>query len=129
MNQLPPDAPDIVVDTSDYPLWAREPAKLVGWIITAVLLLCSLVSFVLSPDVLEVLPEKWKPYVRSASIAVAAVALIANRFQTWLTRNGLGKAGNGKDGVVSPATNAAELIATAQKVAAAKAADPENHAQ
>jgi hypothetical protein len=113
-----------VIAVEDFPLWAREPAKIVGWLVTGVLLLCSLVTFLLSPDVLEVLPEKWKPYVRTATIAVAAVSLIAQRVQTWLTRNGLGKPGNGKDGVYSPAGAEVLATATAIQVAQAKNVDP-----
>lgn len=122
-----PEVP--TVDLSGYPAWLREPAKLIGWLVTAVLLLASGVTFVLSPDVLDVLPESWKPYVRTASIAVAAAALIAGRVQTWLTRNGLGKAGNGIDGVWSPAAVDASQKEVAARVAAAKGAAPETHAK
>lgn len=121
-----PVVPEVVDDGS---VWAREPAKVVGWIVTAIALLASAVTFVLSPDVLDVLPEKWKPYVRSASIAVAGAALIAGRIQTWLTRNGIGPVGNGKDGVWSPAGVAKAQEQVAIQVAAAKGADPGMHAK
>lgn len=110
------------------PLWAREPAKIVGWIVTAVVVGAAVIVE-LSNDVVELLPTSWRTAVRAATVTVATVGLIASRVQTWLTRNGVGAPGNGKDGVWSPAAVAAELEATACTVAAAKAADPATHAK
>lgn len=117
-----------MTDPAPLPLWAREPAKIVGWIVTAVVVVAAgLVE--LSNDVVDLLPEKWKTPVRAATATVVTVGLIAGRLQTWMTRNGIGASGNGKDGVYSPATYIAGLTETAQTVAAAKAVDPETHAR
>ena len=104
----------------EYPLWAREPAKVIGWIVTGALLVASLVTFALSPDVLAVLPDSWAPVVRAVTGTAAAVALVGGRVQAWLTRNGVGAVGNGKDGVWSPAA-----VQVHEQVTAAMAATPE----
>ena len=112
----------------ELPLWAREPAKIVGWIVTAVIVVAGALTE-LANDVVDLLPSSWRVPVRSAVAAVVAVGLIAARVQSWMTRNGIGPAGNGKDGVWSPASVAAELESTARTVAAAKGAAPELHAK
>jgi hypothetical protein len=120
---LDPEFPTVTL--AEYPTWMREPAKIVGWIVTTLGLVCSAVIFVHSPDVLDVLP-KW---ARAASIVAASASLVLGRLQTWLTRNGLGGAGNGKDGVWSPAAVSSSQREVAVTVAAAKAVAPEVHAQ
>lgn len=117
-----------MTDPALLPLWAREPAKIVGWLVTAVVVIAAALVE-LSNDVVDLLPEKWKTPVRAATATVVTVGLIAGRLQTWMTRNGIGPQGNGKDGVYSPATYIAGLTETAQTVAAAKAATPDNHAR
>lgn len=120
--------PGTPVTVADFPAWAREPAKIVGWIVTAVAIFgAGVVELLNEFDV--VIPEKWRTAARTVSATVAGVVLVAARFQTWMTRNGWGKPGNGKDGVWSPA--GAQVLAqdTAIEVAAAKAVDPETHAQ
>lgn len=118
-----PEVPE--VDLSSWPVWMREPAKFIGWLVTALGLVCSAVIFVLSPGVLDVLPSWAKP----AAAVAAAASLVLGRLQTWLTRNGFGKQGNGIDGVWSPAATAASQEEVAITVAAAKAVDPAVHAQ
>lgn len=129
MTPVDPNAPDVeVVIPDDAPAWAREPAKLVGWIIAAVILLAGLVVSI-GGAVTDLLPERARAYVVYAVGIATAVGIGATRIQAILTRNGIGKAGNGKDGVISPAYNAAELKATAAAVAQAKAVDPATGAQ
>lgn len=125
----PTPAPLPTVETpTDAPLWAREPAKLVGWIVTTVIVVAGAIVE-LGNDVVELLPASIRDEVRIGVGVAVTVGLIAGRVQTWMTRNGLGPTGNGKDGVWSPATVAAELEATATEVAAAKAVAPELHAR
>lgn len=114
--------------TADFPLWAREPAKIVGWIVTAVFVIGGAIVELLN-EVVDVLPKGWQEPVRTAVISIAAVVVIAGRVQTWMTRNGFGSSGNGKDGVWSPAATAVTQAAVAQQVAAAKNVDPATHAQ
>lgn len=111
-----------------YPIWAREPARIVGWIVTVALVVASAAAELLN-EVVDLLPDSWRATVRTVALTVATVGLIAARIQTWLTRNGLGPTGNGKDGVWSPATVTTTLEETARAVAAAKAAAPEDHAR
>ena len=116
MTNAVPAAPEV---PTVIPLWAREPARIVGWIVTiSFLVLSGLLE--LANDVIDFLPESWKPYVRTAAATVAAIVLVASRIQTWMTRNGVGPAGNGKDGVWSQAT-----VGMLAKVEAAKAQTPE----
>lgn len=110
------------------PLWTREPAKIVGWIVSAVLAAAAGIT-VLVAQFSDLIPDKYRATVQTVVGICATVTVVGNRVQTWLTRNGIGKPGNGKDGVISPATHAAELAATAQTVAAAKNVDPATHAQ
>lgn len=109
----PPVIPEVV------PAWAREPAKIVGWIVATVILVGAGLLEVAN-EVIDFLPENWKTPVRSACATVALVVLIATRVQALLTRNGLGAPGNGKDGVWSP-----YAVSVLAKVTAAQAATPE----
>jgi hypothetical protein len=131
LPQLPlaadPSVPEVTLD--EFPVWMREPAKIVGWIVTALAGVLSLAAYLLSDDVLSVLPEGWTPTLRTAAAVVAVSAFVLGRIQTWLTRNGLGERGNGFDGVWSPAATAASQAEVAAVVAAAKAVDPETHAR
>lgn len=108
-----PDLPQVV------PLWAREPAKIVGWIVTVGFVLAGGLLEILN-EVADLLPEGWKVPVRSVAAALAGVVLVASRLQTWMTRNGVGPAGNGKDGVWSQAS-----VAINAQIVAAQAATPE----
>lgn len=110
------------------PAWATEPAKLVGWIVAAALTIAAGVTELVA-QFSDLIPAKYQATVKVVVGAAAVVTVIATRIQALLTRNGLGPAGNGKDGVVSPATHAAELESTAIAVAAAKNVDPATHAQ
>lgn len=63
----------------------KEPAKLIGWIIATVISVCAAIVAILN-NVIEVLPESWKPKVNTAIIAVAAVGIAAARIQAVITR-------------------------------------------
>lgn len=102
-----------------FPLWAREPAKVVGWIVTIVFVAGGGLVELLNETV-DVLPHGWQTPVRTVTVTIAGVVVVAGRVQTWLTRNGLGKPGNNKDGVWSPAA-----VAVAAEVTKAQAATPE----
>jgi hypothetical protein len=129
MTDTPAPALTGLTDTpTDFPLWAREPAKIVGWIVTAVFVIGGAVVELLN-EVVDVLPHGWQAPVRTAVLSIAAVVVIAGRVQTWMTRNGIGSAGNGKDGVWSPAAVVTTQAAVAQQVAAAKGASPETSAR
>lgn len=107
--------------------WATEPAKIVGYIVAFVIAVTGLVAM-LAVQYADVVPAKYAQTVKTVVAICSALGVVATQIQTWLTRNGFGPTGNGKDGVVSPATHAAELEATAVAVAAAKAVDPAVHA-
>jgi hypothetical protein len=64
----------------------EEPAKLIGWVVAAVIAVCA--GLVELANELELLiPEQWKPEVRAALAVVATVSLAATRIQALLTRD------------------------------------------
>jgi hypothetical protein len=91
------------MDISQYPAWLREPAKLVGWIVAGALTIAAGVTE-LATEFTDLIPDKYKHTVQVVVGAAAVVTVVATRVQALLTRNGIGKPGNGKDGVIAPAT-------------------------
>lgn len=91
------------MDVSQYPAWLREPAKLVGWVVAGALAVAAGVTE-LAAEFTDFIPEKYRATVQAAVAVAAVVTVVATRVQALLTRNGIGPAGNGKDGVFSPAT-------------------------
>ena len=84
-------------------VWLKEPAKMVGWLVLAVITVAALVVEVCN-EIGVLLPEQWQDEVRAVLGVVTVVSLVATRLQAVLTRNGLGPTGNGIDGVYSPHT-------------------------
>lgn len=87
--------------------WLREPAKLVGWLVAAVVALAAGL-LELANELLPVLPEGWRDEVRQVVVVVGVVALVATRLQALLTRNGrlgpVSVGGAGFEGVFAPFT-------------------------
>lgn len=83
--------------------WLREPAKLVGWLVMAVIAV-SAGLLALANEVGVVLPESWQDEVRAVVGVVTVVSLVATRVQALLTRNGVGAPGRFFDGVYAPYT-------------------------
>jgi hypothetical protein len=86
-----------------YPAWMREPAKIVGWVVAAALTVAAGVTE-LAAEFTDLIPDKYRATVQTVVGVAAVVTVVATRVQALLTRNGIGPAGNGKDGVFSPAT-------------------------
>jgi len=87
--------------------WLREPAKLVGWLVAAVLVVAAGL-LELANEVGVLLPASWQDEVRAVVAAVTVVTLVASRVQALLTRNGrlgrLSVGGSEFEGVFSPFT-------------------------
>lgn len=85
------------------PVWAKEPAKAVGWALTAVIVAAGIVVEVLN-SVVDVFPAEWQGRITAATAAVVFVGTITTRIQAVVTRNGFGRPGRFFDGVYSPHT-------------------------
>ena len=94
-----PETPEIV----RYEPWLREPAKLVGWLVLAVIAVSGGL-LELANEVGVLLPSSWQDEVRMVVGIVTGVSLLATRLQALLTRNGVGRPGAFFDGVYSPHT-------------------------
>lgn len=81
--------------------WLKEPARMVGrWVSTLAVIAGAVVA--LAAQVLPFIPDDWKGTVAAVSGVAGVVVAICAKVQAELTRNGVGPAGNGKDGVYSP---------------------------
>lgn len=94
-----PETPEFV----RYESWLREPAKLVGWLVLAVIAVSGGL-LELANEVGVLLPSSWQGEVRAAVGVVTVVSLVATRLQALLTRNGVGRPGSFFDGVYAPYT-------------------------